>query len=407
MIRLQLALWNTALATLVLLHVQAATPVFGQAPVEPTIGSRESFAGQPIQPTHVLSGHKYPVQAVAISPDMKTIASGGGISKMPHLDKPGVGQSFTIKELQELTQGEAITWDVKTAKRKVTLAKPPGNVIGLAFSPNGKVIGGCLQNSSVPGAPPNPAVVFWDAAKGKPANHYMGLPEPISMAFLPDGQSVVIADIQSVITDGRLRASTPRAPFGNNPAGPRTGGVFRVLKYPALTASQEFDLAKAHRRSNLHVDSQRVVYMEIQKTHVIDLATGRDVIIPAEIPQGRMGLSPDGKVIAILGENEGEKHSLQFFSVENGAATGKPAAVIPTWEPVLAFSSDSQWLAVTTGWGEDESLICVWDIAHRKEIARFAGHKGGVNALAFASDDSVLVSGGNDKTVKIWKLPAK
>lgn len=405
--RLQFALWNTAFATLVLLHVHVVSPVFAQAPAEPIIGSRESFEGPPTQPTHVLTGHKYPVEAVTISPDLKTIASGGGICKMPLMGKPGVPQSITVKEMQALTQGEAITWDLTTAKRKATLSKPPGNVIGLSFSPNGKVIGGCLQNSPFAGGPPNPAVVFWDVAKGKPAGHYMGLSEPTAMAFLPNGKSVVIADIKAVIVDGRLRAPTPVGPFGNIGAGPRTGGVIRILQYPALVVSRDIDLTKVNRTSNVHVDSQRVVYVENQKAHVVDLATGKDAIVPAEIPQGRMQLSPDGKVIAILGENEGEKHSLQFFSVENGAEIGKPAAVTATWEPAIAFSSDSQWMALTTGWAEEESLICLWDMANRKEIARFAGHKGGVNSLAFASDDSILVSGGNDKTVKLWKLPAK
>ena len=401
------ALWNAALATLVLLHVHAATSVFAQAPAEPIIGSRESFAGPPTQPTHVLSGHKYPVQAVAISPDMKTIASGGGMCKLPLTGKPGVGESITVKEMQALTQGEAFTWDLKTTKRKVTLSKPPGMVIGLSFTPNGKVIGGCLQNSPFAGGPPNPAVVFWDTAKGKPAHQYTGLSEPMAMAFLPDGKSVIIADRKRVMGAG---FGDPAAfgPVGKKTALPdQGGGVIRVLQYPALSVSQEIDLTKSDRTSIVHVDSQRVAYREEHKAHIIDLATGQNVIVPAEFPQGRMRLSPDGKVIAILSENEGEKHSLQFFSVENGAAIGKPAAVIATWDPALAFSADSQWLALTTGWADDESLICVWDIANRKEIARFAGHQGGVNALALSNDDSILVSGGNDKSVLIWTLPAK
>ncbi len=405
--RLQYDLWKTSLAALVLLQVHVATPLFAQEPNEPTIGSQESFAGPPTQATQILRGHLYSVETVAISPDRTTIASGGGMSKLPRTGKPGVVQSFTVKELQALTKGEAITWDLKSTKRKATLTQPPGVVIGLSFSPNGNVIGGCLHNPPFADGLPKPAVVFWDATKGKPARQYMGLTEPTAMAFLPDGMSVIVADGKTAIFDGGFSGPVAFGDFGKNAVVRQPGGVIRVLEYPAFTVSHEIDLRKVNCTSNVHIDPMRVAYKQDQKTHVFDAATGRDAIVPAEIPNGHMRLSPDGKVIAILCEKVADKHLLQFFSVENGAAIGKPAAVIATWEPTMTFSSDSRWLALTPGWANDESLICLWDIANRQEIARFAGHKGGVNSLAFASDDSVLVSGGDDKTVKIWKLPAK
>ena len=112
-------------------------------------------------------------------------------------------------------------------------------------------------------------------------------------------------------------------------------------------------------------------------------------------------------MLAILGEQISQKHALQLFSMETGAAIGAPAFVASTWSRAFAFSPDSQQLAITTGWADDEAHVCLWSIAERKETARFVGHQDNVYSIAFSRDGSFLVTGSLDKTVRIWKLKAE
>src|SRR5262249_26949840 len=49
----------------------------------------------------------------------------------------------------------------------------------------------------------------------------------------------------------------------------------------------------------------------------------------------------------------------------------------------------------------------LWEIASGRERVRFQGHRGGVAALAYAGDGSLLASGGWDHTVLIWDVLGK
>ena len=66
---------------------------------------------------------------------------------------------------------------------------------------------------------------------------------------------------------------------------------------------------------------------------------------------------------------------------------------------LAVFSPDGIRLAVAGTGG-----IFVWDLTTGQASARFAGHEGGITALAFSQDGARLASGGEDRTVKVWNL---
>ncbi len=371
---------------------------------EAVIGSRGGFAGQPTPATQVLTGHKFAVHAVAISPDMKTIVSGGGEIKLPSFGKPGQPQTINIKDAAKTASGEGLIWDVKTAKRRSQLQPPPGRISGLSYSPDGKVIGGTLEKSPLAGNQPQiPTVVFWDAKTGKAGKPYLGLNAPKALSFSEDGKLIVVAGgfrDPDFITTG---------PMGQNSRvqNPKHGNVIRLLQIPALTVRQQIDIESKTLGVALYAESHFVAYNVDQAVHVFVIETGKEQVVIPNAPSGNMLISPDGKVLAILGEQISQKHALQLFSMETGAAIGAPAYVDSTWSRAFAFSPDSQQLAIATGWADAEALICLWSIADRHEVARFVGHQDNVYSLAFSRDGSFLVSGSLDKTVRIWKLPAE
>ncbi len=55
--------------------------------------------------------------------------------------------------------------------------------------------------------------------------------------------------------------------------------------------------------------------------------------------------------------------------------------------------------------GSDDKTIKLWDLQTGQEIVTLFGHSSYVESVAFSPDSKTLVSGGYDKTVKVWQVP--
>lgn len=66
----------------------------------------------------------------------------------------------------------------------------------------------------------------------------------------------------------------------------------------------------------------------------------------------------------------------------------------------IAISPDNQTLVS----GSNDKSIKIWDLANGKLINTLNGHKNAVNSVAISPDGQTLVSGGGDKTLKVWDL---
>ncbi|XP_071701528.1 uncharacterized protein [Rutidosis leptorrhynchoides] len=55
--------------------------------------------------------------------------------------------------------------------------------------------------------------------------------------------------------------------------------------------------------------------------------------------------------------------------------------------------------------GSMDGDIRLWDIASRKTVCQYPGHQGAVSGLTVSTDGRILVSCGNDCTVRLWRIP--
>ena len=64
------------------------------------------------------------------------------------------------------------------------------------------------------------------------------------------------------------------------------------------------------------------------------------------------------------------------------------------------FSSDSCHLLT----GSDDKSIKIWSLPTRKFHSSLVGHSNWVRSAKFSTDNSLAVSGSDDKTVKLWDI---
>jgi hypothetical protein len=84
-------------------------------------------------------------------------------------------------------------------------------------------------------------------------------------------------------------------------------------------------------------------------------------------------------------------------------ATGKEIKVFEGhtgYVQSVAFSADGQSIIS----GSDDKTIRLWNVATGKEIKVFEGHTGYVQSVAFSADGQSIISGSNDNTIRLWNV---
>jgi WD40 repeat protein/serine/threonine protein kinase/tetratricopeptide (TPR) repeat protein len=349
------------------------------------------------------------------------------------LDHPAVGVALNANGHVLLTSSADLVkiWSPAATAEKRALLGHGGQVTGVAFSPNGKLLASSGGQDST--------VVLWDTSTGRRIRSF---PSAVyytqSVAFSPDSR--ILATAERGVRSGELEfwdvASGEKllalhhvlggetvafSPNGGYVAacGRRGVTLWRVKRNLAPAAGpkppgrtdlnpsyQPLELTEVYQAGLAGGDGQAVYFSPDSKLlacalgdgtmHVCDVESRRpDLLPPARLQGGLLngGFLPDGKHLIVAAATP------EVWDVATGekVASFGPGQFVP---PQTALSRDGRRLAVRRRhWALD-----VWDVATRNLLVSLPEERIHIWSHALSPDGELLAVGLSDGGLAIWNL---
>jgi WD40 repeat protein len=347
----------------------------------------------------------------------------------------------------------ARVWDTTTFEPLILLNTHADQVTALDFSPDGLVLA-CADSAHT--------IHLWDAPAGKELNVLKEHEGEINcLAFSPDGQLLASAGADRVIRlwdpragrllSGRDRPVLPHVDLAVSPDGARLastcgGAGLRVWETATGQPAPQPEGSPPVQVLALSPDGRWLAAGEDDpKVRLWEAATGK----PYATLEGQAGkvatlaFAPDSTTLASASQTDGTVWLWNVLTKEpvlvipvaadactveamafhpNGQvlavggidwlATGGSDGAVCLWDVVqraqlgnlnrgttaIAFHPSGARLASTSL----DDTVCVWDLAPERLAFELTGHTDAVNSVAYSPDGRWLVSGSDDRTIRMW-----
>ena len=400
------------------------------------IGTEDDWWGQTGGEVHLVdttSGQEVRVlpkagARAAFSPDGKRIATANGRSS-------------------DSGSQVVILWDVDSGK-KLQVLENIRQVLGLAFSPDGKVLAMATRYGEVilwnltdfshtilreATGDFARAVAFsrdgrrltvglltheveiWDVPERRQVARLRGHTSEIAaVAYSPDG-----TQLASGSQDGTIRFWEPQPPtvqilipeFGLSLLGPPSfspdgrwlvvaiaNGDVQIVDPTTAAWNVRTVLANAGLPVAFSGDAATLLTLtsDLKSLRRWNVASGALLSTTAlnctNTSSRRLAITPDGSRLALANPK-----LIEVFETRTGRCLGRfPGPVLPE---CLEFSQDGKRLAIS---GDNTGAL--WDIAAGRVVQTFAGHKSRVTSARFSPDQKMIATASWDATVRLWEV---
>jgi RNA polymerase sigma factor (sigma-70 family) len=383
--------------------------------------------------------------SLAVSPDGKTLASGGGFSgptlwdiesgKAIELDPKGNRERPWIYGLSFAPDGKTLAsggsdggvrvWDVATRRELHRRDEHTDGIMELSLSPDGK-------HAATAGG--DGTVRIWNMATGRAVRSWLedDKRSVFGVTYTPDGRSVLtygwsgMVRLRDVTTGKEVRRfRNEEDSFGRAAMSPdgklvaASGKNGRSISLYEVATGRTLRELSGHDSELHHLmftpDSRRLISTadtmmgkdgkdDDRSLRVWDVATGRQMYkFDLGRPFGGVAISPDGRVVAAYGYSEDEHAGyLRFWDMISGKEI---AARRMKDVKAVAFSPDGRYLAIAkAGTSPDIRDIRLVEVASSQDVQSFESGAGSVCALTFTRDGRRLISAHDDGQALVWNL---